>query len=137
MTEPRCDAGYEACDCVGYCKQQQADPCIGNDPACPCQDGDLCHYKDSPDGKTKAMPVKQQAEPCGEVIESGGTLIASSSKHGCKLLPVGTLIYAAPPADDEAVRLLRMAQTEGGMLSSAVIEAIDAYLAKYDKVTAV
>ena len=33
-------------------------PCIGNDPACPCQDGDLCHYKDSPDGKTKAMATQ-------------------------------------------------------------------------------
>lgn len=22
-------------------------PCIGNDPACPCQDGDTCHYVDA------------------------------------------------------------------------------------------
>ena len=28
--------------------------CIGNDPTCPCQDGDLCHYVDGPD--TKAWP---------------------------------------------------------------------------------
>lgn len=20
-------------------------PCVGHDPLCPCQDGDLCHYK--------------------------------------------------------------------------------------------
>ena len=20
-------------------------PCVGNDPHCPCQDGDLCHYE--------------------------------------------------------------------------------------------
>lgn len=38
-----------------------AAPCIGNDPSCPCQDGDLCHYKDSPDGKTKAWAAP--AEP--------------------------------------------------------------------------
>jgi hypothetical protein len=31
-------------------------PCIGNDPLCPCQDGDACHYKDA--GKTKAWPVR-------------------------------------------------------------------------------
>jgi hypothetical protein len=39
----------------------QAEPCIGNDSACPCQDGDACHYKDAADG-TKAWPVPQ-AEP--------------------------------------------------------------------------
>lgn len=31
--------------------------CIGGDPSCPCQDGDLCHYRDSPDGTTKALPL--------------------------------------------------------------------------------
>jgi hypothetical protein len=39
----------------------QAEPCIGNDSACPCQDGDACHYKDAADG-TKAWPAPQ-AEP--------------------------------------------------------------------------
>lgn len=33
-----------------------ADPCIGDDPLCPCQDGLPCHYKDAADG-TKAMPI--------------------------------------------------------------------------------
>ena len=40
--------------------EQQAEPCIGKDPRCPCQDGDACHYKDC--GDTKALPVPQ-AEP--------------------------------------------------------------------------
>lgn len=31
--------------------------CIGRDPTCPCHDGDLCHYKDAPDGSTKGWPV--------------------------------------------------------------------------------
>jgi len=44
----------------------QAEPCIGNDPACPCQDGDACHYKDAADG-TKAWPVPQ-AEPKREPL---------------------------------------------------------------------
>lgn len=25
----------------------QAEPCIGSDPVCPCQDGDACHYRDT------------------------------------------------------------------------------------------
>lgn len=34
-------------------------PCIGNDPGCPCQDGDACHYVDmpgSPAMKPRATP---------------------------------------------------------------------------------
>jgi hypothetical protein len=34
-----------------------ASRCRGNDPACPCQDGDLCHYVDDPITGTKAMPA--------------------------------------------------------------------------------
>lgn len=44
----------------------QAEPCIGNDSACPCQDGDACHYKDTTNG-TKAWPVPQ-AEPKREPL---------------------------------------------------------------------
>ena len=36
----------------------KAQPCIGNDPLCPCQDGLACHYRDS--GKTKAWPVPER-----------------------------------------------------------------------------
>ena len=36
----------------------QAEPCIGNDPACPCQDGDACHYRDT--ATTKAWPIPQR-----------------------------------------------------------------------------
>ena len=36
--------------------EQQAEPCVGKDPRCPCQDGDACHYKDC-GGGTKARPV--------------------------------------------------------------------------------
>jgi hypothetical protein len=36
--------------------------CIGRDPACPCPDGDPCHYVDA--GGTKAWPIPAQpAEP--------------------------------------------------------------------------
>ena len=42
-------------------QEQQAEPCIGKDPRCPCQDGDVCHYKDC--GGTKARPVPQEQEP--------------------------------------------------------------------------
>ena len=30
-------------------------PCIGNDPLCPCQDGDMCHYR-GPD----AWPIPER-----------------------------------------------------------------------------
>jgi len=41
---------------------EQAEPCIGKDPRCPCQDGDACHYKDC--GITKARPLAQpEQEP--------------------------------------------------------------------------
>jgi len=46
---------------IAELREQQAptkpeQPCIGNDPACPCQDGLACHYKDAPDG-TKGWPI--------------------------------------------------------------------------------
>lgn len=25
--------------------REQREPCLGNDPLCPCQDGDMCHYR--------------------------------------------------------------------------------------------
>ena len=39
---------------------EQAEPCVGKDPRCPCQDGDACHYKDC--GGTKAKCAKEYAE---------------------------------------------------------------------------
>jgi hypothetical protein len=38
--------------------QLEQEPCIGKDPRCPCQDGDVCHYKDCVG--TKARPVAQR-----------------------------------------------------------------------------
>jgi hypothetical protein len=34
-----------------------AQPCIGADPACPCQDGDPCHYRDHEASGTKGWPL--------------------------------------------------------------------------------
>ncbi|HEX3539654.1 MAG TPA: hypothetical protein VHT75_04345 [Acidimicrobiales bacterium] len=33
-------------------------PCIGNDPMCPCQDGDACHYVDYPGSPSIPIPDK-------------------------------------------------------------------------------
>ena len=44
--------------------KNQAKPCPGKDPLCPCQDGDACHYKDS--GDTKAWPIPESREASGE-----------------------------------------------------------------------
>jgi len=50
--------------------EQQAEPCIGKDSRCPCQDGDACHYKDC--GSTKALPAAQpEQEPVAKLF---GTL---------------------------------------------------------------
>ena len=49
--------------------EQQAEPCIGKDLRCPCQDGDACHYKDC--GSTKALPVaqpKQEPTPWRDMV---------------------------------------------------------------------
>jgi len=35
--------------------------CVGNDPTCPCQDGDACHYK----GKDP-WPIKSKPAPVGQ-----------------------------------------------------------------------
>jgi hypothetical protein len=50
--------------------EQQAEPCIGKDPRCPCQDGDACHYKDC--GNTKARPVppaQPEQEPVAWAVQ--------------------------------------------------------------------
>lgn len=36
--------------------------CRGNDPYCPCQDGDSCHYVDDPATGTKAWPRTWQLD---------------------------------------------------------------------------
>ena len=38
----------------------QPQSCVGNDPLCPCQDGDVCNYRDS--GETKAWPVPEHTQ---------------------------------------------------------------------------
>ena len=44
-------------------QEPQAEPCIGKDPRCPCQDGDACHYKDCGDTKALPVPVPPEQEP--------------------------------------------------------------------------
>jgi len=34
-------------------------PCVGNDPYCPCQDGDACHYVDIPGSPAFARAAEQ------------------------------------------------------------------------------
>jgi len=40
--------------------------CIGKDHLCPCQDGDACHYKDTPTTKAWPIPTQPQSEFCCE-----------------------------------------------------------------------
>lgn len=59
-------SGYAEGHRAGYVLAR-TEPCIGNDPACPCQDGDPCHYRDH--GGTKAMPQPER-QPVSEPTEA-------------------------------------------------------------------
>jgi hypothetical protein len=84
--------------------EQQAEPCVGKDPRCPCQDGDACHYKDC--GNTKAWPVPQ-AESVGEVVEvNNDGFRCEFSQH----LAVGTKLYTVPPAQPQVQEPVEGAQ---------------------------
>jgi hypothetical protein len=69
-----CHLGIVTQDECAHCRRIAAaravlaeyDACAGSDPLCPCQDGDSCHYKDSPDGRTKAWAI--QAPVTGEQL---------------------------------------------------------------------
>lgn len=84
--------------------EQPAEPCIGNDPLCPCQDGDACHYRDV--GKTKAMiPAEPQGEPVLVVQREPDYHSRGHYYEGKKswidpfkiyALPIGTKLYAHP-----------------------------------------
>jgi hypothetical protein len=83
--------------------KQQAEPCIGKDPRCPCQDGDACHYKDC--GNTKARLV---AQPEHEPVADGNKVICPACCHQFRAIPtaVQTLMlnagfeppFVTPPA---------------------------------------
>lgn len=72
--------------------EQPAEPCIGNDPLCPCQDGDACHYRDV--GKTKAMIPAEHGEPVARVKAFANSNNWTFEVLG-KLQP-GDLLYLRP-----------------------------------------
>lgn len=107
--------------------------CIGQNPTCPCQDGDACHYEDTP--TTKGWPVpddqtgalRQQPEAVDQDSLSGcaSALIAQALKAAGRdrytAFHVGYLegvIRELCPTEtqhEKALRLLREARaiTEG------------------------
>jgi hypothetical protein len=46
-------------------KKQPVRPCVGNDPACPCQDGDACHYRGPNAWPARAMDIPGRMESRG------------------------------------------------------------------------
>jgi hypothetical protein len=86
---------------------QQAEPCIGKDPRCPCQDGDACHYKDC--GGTKAWPVPQ-AEPLEYWNAVEGWVKIDEVREHFEAVNCGTIykhggegrvpLYIAPPQNE-------------------------------------
>jgi hypothetical protein len=77
--------------------EQQAEPCVGKDPQCPCQDGDACHYKDC--GGTKALPV---AQPEQEPTPWRDMVVVSLVREGIDKHRARELAdhFAAPPLLD-------------------------------------
>jgi hypothetical protein len=75
--------------------EQQAEPCIGKDPRCPCQDGDACHYKDCVG--TKARPV---AQPEQEPTQWRDMVVVSLVREGINKHKARELAdhFATPPA---------------------------------------
>jgi hypothetical protein len=47
--------------------QPVASPCIGNDPTCPCQDGDACHYRGE---NAMSIPSAHQGQPVASPLVS-------------------------------------------------------------------
>jgi hypothetical protein len=87
--------------------KQQAEPCIGKDPRCPCQDGDACHYKDC--GNTKARPVppaQPEQEPVAWAVQGCSKMWRDEfaeidAKAEAKRIGgtcVAYALYTAPPA---------------------------------------
>jgi hypothetical protein len=74
-------------------EQEQAEPCVGKDPRCPCQDGDACHYKDCVDTKALPVPVAQpEQEPVAWYHDDFDTLeLSRVQRVGWKPL------YTTPP----------------------------------------
>lgn len=67
----------------------------------------------------------EQAQPVawGAVVESGGSLIcASSTGHSGTPIPVGTLIYTAPPAPQPLTELPPMPEPAGTLVPPAMDE---------------
>jgi hypothetical protein len=74
-------------------EQEQAEPCVGKDPRCPCQDGDACHYKDCVGTKALPVPVAQpEQEPVAWYHDDFDTLeLSRVQRVGWKPL------YTTPP----------------------------------------
>jgi hypothetical protein len=92
-----------------------ASRCRGNDPACPCQDGDLCHYVDDPITGTKAMPAPDDlARTLAEHLV-GIARRATAHNYGQTIWGYGftddgfTVHMSSWPRADEAVRAFEKA----------------------------
>jgi len=74
----------------------KAEPCIGKDPRCPCQDGDACHYKDC--GGTKALPVPvaqpEQKPPCPTCEALARTVMLDQTSHDTRIKRINDAVLA-------------------------------------------
>ena len=91
--------------------QNQTATCPGNDPACPCQDGDACHYRDIPE-----LKIECDYLPLDEIQTS----IASFDMGDICLLRI------AIHNDSHNVRAsVYLGATKAKALAEAVLEAVE------------
>jgi hypothetical protein len=117
--------------------EQQAEPCIGKDPRCPCQDGDACHYKDC--GNTKARPVPPAQPEQGPVAwavqgcskmwrDEFAEIDAKAEAKRIGGTCVAYALYTTPPA---AQRKPLTATTIGNMMPSTIPTEYDGALMEF------
>lgn len=82
--------------------EQKAPRCIGNDPSCPCRDGDVCHYVDTPGTRALHVPDgTSRSNVCGCRACSGlPDVLASDQVTSRHAPPVATCLVAAEEACD-------------------------------------
>ena len=102
-------------------------PCIGNDPSCPCQDGDACHYRDA--AATKAFPI-----PEPEV--KGRSMVGYSRRHFFGMLGAAAAAsVVVPEVKDDFFKIIWPVESRAvheGVFVNEILDASRTGLTFYD-----
>lgn len=100
-----------------YADKERWSTCIGNDPYCPCQDGDACHYRDLPG--SPAMRPKATQRPKGSNADEWRLFLCQhldgrvTSEFSD---PLSFIAVQIADAIDEQTEQLRIHVPESGMM---------------------